>query len=181
MRLRTASTHWNVSGKCGPHGELFFFLLVFSELVEFGPCHGMCLRSDMILLPDLAVVWKCGCPKSPVWSDDGLEEERGEDTSFALCGAATALNGQEVKMLLLWSITSTTSESRFFGVVGQNWSSEVISLFQEDWEVGRVAISCHLSMDFVCSEMRNACRESSDSLGSPRSVFRVPGRKEEVF
>ena len=27
-----------------------------------------------------------------------------------------------------------------FEVVGQNWSSEVISLFEEDWEVGRVAI-----------------------------------------
>ena len=31
-------------------------------------------------------------------------------------------------------------------VVGQNWSGEVISLFLEDWEVGRVAPSCH----FVC-------------------------------
>ena len=43
VRLRTASTHWNVSVKYGPHGELFFFLLkkkpmVLSELVEFGPC-----------------------------------------------------------------------------------------------------------------------------------------------
>ena len=32
-------------------------------------------------------------------------------------------------------------------VVGQNWSSEVIALFLKDWEVGRVALSCHLSMD----------------------------------
>ena len=42
VRLRTASTHWNVAGKCGPHGELFFFVLnkepmVLSELIEFGP------------------------------------------------------------------------------------------------------------------------------------------------
>ena len=41
--LRTASTHWNVPGKYGPHGELFFFFLkkepmVLSELVEIGPC-----------------------------------------------------------------------------------------------------------------------------------------------
>ena len=27
VRLRTASTHWNVPGKCGPHGELLFFLI----------------------------------------------------------------------------------------------------------------------------------------------------------
>ena len=33
MRLRTASTHWNVLRKYGLHGELFFFLFV-----EFGPC-----------------------------------------------------------------------------------------------------------------------------------------------
>ena len=42
VRLRTASTHWNVPKKYGPHGELFFFLLkkepyVLSEVVEFGP------------------------------------------------------------------------------------------------------------------------------------------------
>ena len=44
VRLRTAATHWNVPGKYGPHGELFFFFLqkkepmVLSELIEFGPC-----------------------------------------------------------------------------------------------------------------------------------------------
>ena len=27
VRLRTASTHWNVPGKYGPHGELLFFLI----------------------------------------------------------------------------------------------------------------------------------------------------------
>ena len=43
VRLRPASTHWNVPKKYGPHGELFFFPLkkeplVLSELIEFGPC-----------------------------------------------------------------------------------------------------------------------------------------------
>ena len=42
VRLCTASTHGNAPGKYGPHGELFYFLLmkvptVISELVEFGP------------------------------------------------------------------------------------------------------------------------------------------------
>ena len=27
VRSRTASVEWNVPGKCGPHGELFFFLI----------------------------------------------------------------------------------------------------------------------------------------------------------
>ena len=66
-------------------------------------------------------------------------------------------------------------------VVGQSWSSEVISLFLEDLEVGRVASSCHLSMDLmprnegcVLGELRVA--------GFPSfTVFRVPGRKEEVI
>ena len=43
VRLHTASTHWNVTRKYGPHGQLFFFLfkkepMVLSELVGFGPC-----------------------------------------------------------------------------------------------------------------------------------------------
>ena len=54
-------------------------------------------------------------------------------------------------------------------VVGQNWSSEDTCLLLEDWEVGRVALSCHLSMDLLCQEMRDACKGSSESLGSPRS------------
>ena len=42
VRLRTASSQWNVQGRYGPYGELFFFLLkkepmVLRELVRFGP------------------------------------------------------------------------------------------------------------------------------------------------
>ena len=42
VRLRTTSTQWNVPGRYGPHGELFFFLLkkelmVLRELVRCGP------------------------------------------------------------------------------------------------------------------------------------------------
>ena len=33
VRLPTASTYWNVSGKCGPHGELFFFLIKKEQVV----------------------------------------------------------------------------------------------------------------------------------------------------
>ena len=31
VRLRTASTHWNVTKQYGPHGELFFFLIERSK------------------------------------------------------------------------------------------------------------------------------------------------------
>ena len=41
VRPRTTSTQWNVRGRYGPYGELFFFLLkkatVLRELVRFGP------------------------------------------------------------------------------------------------------------------------------------------------
>ena len=42
VRLRTTSSQWNVPGRYGPYGELFFFLLkeqpmVLRELVRFGP------------------------------------------------------------------------------------------------------------------------------------------------
>ena len=55
-------------------------------------------------------------------------------------------------------------------VAGQKWSSDVISLFLEDWDIGRVALSCHIAMDLLCQEMRDACKGSSESLGSPRSL-----------
>ena len=86
--LHTASTHWNVPKKHGPHGGLFFFLLkeepmVLSELVELGPCipaetvkacaliglHMMAeenaLRLDGDSSPDLRDMWRYGCPKKP--------------------------------------------------------------------------------------------------------------------
>ena len=47
-------------------------------------------------------------------------------------------------------------------VIGQNWSGEVVSLslFLEDWELGRVALSCHMAVDFSCQEMSDACRRA---------------------
>ena len=51
-------------------------------------------------------------------------------------------------------------------VIGQDWSSEVVALFLEDWELGRVALSCHTAMDLLCQEMRDACWVSSESVVS---------------
>ena len=34
MCLRTASMEWNAQGKCGPHGELFFFLIQTEPATE---------------------------------------------------------------------------------------------------------------------------------------------------
>ena len=83
MRLRTASTHWNVPGNYAPHGELWFFLLkkepmVISELVGFGPCFSAktvkaCALIGLHMMAEENALRSDSCPKRPVWSDDGLE------------------------------------------------------------------------------------------------------------
>ena len=72
------------------------------------------------------------CPQSPEWISSGPTSE--------------ADHGFEFSELIV--------EIMAIEVVGQDTSSEVISLLLEDWEVGRVALSCHLSVDFLCQEMR---------------------------
>ena len=49
-------------------------------------------------------------------------------------------------------------------------SSEVVALSHEDEELGRVALSCHMAMDLLCQDMRDACRNSAESLGSACSL-----------
>ena len=39
------------------------------------------------------------------------------------------------------------NECRAVEVIGQDWSSEVVALYLEDWELGRVALICHMTMD----------------------------------
>ena len=90
-------------------------------------------------------------PKNPVWSGDGFDGEGSEDTSSV-------------------EYYEHSVDNLAIEVVGQNWSSEVISRSLEDWEVGRVTLRCHLSMDLLCQAMRDVCKASSESLDSPRSL-----------
>ena len=48
------------------------------------------------------------------------------------------------------------------------WKEEVSS---------SAALSCHMTMDLLCQEMRGACWDSSESLGSP--LFTVYHRMTE--
>ena len=53
-------------------------------------------------------------------------------------------------------------------------SSEVVALFLEDWERGRVALSCHMTIDLLCQEMRDACVGQLRVAGFPLfTVFAV--------
>ena len=87
-------------------------------------------------------------PKSPVWGSNSVE--------WAGSEAASSLEQYE------HNVGNLAVE-----VVGRNWSSEVISLFPEDWEVGLVALGCHLSMDLSCQEMRDACGGRAQSRWVP--------------
>ena len=92
VRLRTASTRWNVPGKYGPHGELFFFLVkkeplvasdvsstpfVSSETLKACALIGLHLLAagddagfSCCQSPELGDMWKYSCPKSPDWDGD---------------------------------------------------------------------------------------------------------------
>ena len=80
------------------------------------------LGSDSASSLDLGDMFRNGCPKSPVCSSN----------DWAGSEDASSLEYYEHNV-----------DNLAIDVVGQNWSSEVISLFLEDW----VALSCHLSMD----------------------------------
>ena len=69
-----------------------------------------------------------------------------------------------------WAGSDSTSSSEEYEhsvgslaleVIGQNWSGELVS---------GVALSCHMAMDLLCQEMRDACWVSSEPLGSPLSL-----------
>ena len=95
--------------------------------------------------PDLGDMWRHGCPESPEW--------------ISSCSASETSLGCEVY--------EHNNECRAIEVIGQDWSSDVVALFLEDWELGRVALSCHMTMDLLCQDRRDACWDSSESLGSP--------------
>ena len=95
--------------------------------------------------PALRDMSRQGCPKSREW--------------VSSCSARETSFGCEVH--------EHNNKCRQLKSLGQDLSSEVVALFLEDWELGRAALSCHITMDLLCQEMRGACwGSSSESLGS---------------
>ena len=123
VRLRTASTHWNVPRKCGPHGELFFFRpCVSCSLI------GLHIMSDGDSSLELRHGGGMAAQKSPVWSSGGSD-------------------WQEVMVRLLLRITNTTWITSLLKSLGKIGQVKWVSLVLQDWEFGRVALSCHMAMD----------------------------------
>ena len=64
---------------------------------------------------------------------------------------ATLGRGRKPKALLLGSANTT-----WRAFLEKDPSGEKISLFLEDWELARVALSCHIALDMLCQEMHEA-------------------------
>ena len=150
VRLRTLSTYWNVPQKYGPHGEVNFFLInkepvVASDDVSSNPLvsaetHKACALIGLHLR-------EAGSSGSqPSWNESALAPS---ETSFGC---------EEYEH---------NNECLATEVIGQDWPSEAVALFHDGWELGLVALSCHMAMDLLCQD---ACWGSSESLGSPCSL-----------
>ena len=87
--------------------------------------------------PDSGDMWRHGCPKSPDWDSDGESWSEREGLSSS-------------------DFREHNVECPALHVIGQNWSNEKVSLFLEDWELARVALSRHTALDMLCQEMREA-------------------------
>ena len=104
VRRRTASTHWNVPGKYGLHGELFFSHMnkeqvVASNEVLPNPCVSTETLKAFALIglhllaadcevgssggqsPDLGDTWRYGYPKSLDWNGNVESWTESEGTS----------------------------------------------------------------------------------------------------
>ena len=93
---------------------------------------------------DLGDMWRYGCRKSPEW--------------ISSCSASGTSLGCEVY--------GHNNECRAIEVIGQaRWCRS----FSRIGSLG-VAVSCHMTVDLLCQEMRDACWDSSESLGSQSTV-----------
>ena len=83
--------------------------------------------------------------------------------------------GQWFSVLSSSSSENNVGNEAFF-VIGLHGSGDKISLFLQDWEVAKVALSCHTALDMLCQELyeverdvvglasERACRLSDKSL-----------------
>ena len=140
VRLRTTSTQWNVPGRYGPSGELFFFLLekepmVLRELIRLGPSiqpHGELLL--LLMQKKLAFVPDSEAFNSFIGDGFLVPELKGE---------SEALEDEQGD--------NVSNEALY--VIGLHGFGDKISLFLQGWEVAKVALSCHIALDMLCQEL----------------------------
>ena len=87
----------------------------------------------------VVVFLRLGCPKSPMWESEG--EARSEDEDVSSSGSREG---------------NVCNEA--LHVIGLYGPGGKVSLFLKDWELARVALSCHMALDMLCQEMHAACQ-----------------------
>ena len=158
VRLRTASTRWNVPVKCGPHGELFFFLIKKEQVVTSNEVlPNPIVSADMLTACALIGLHLMAAEDEPGSSGCLLTwETRGDAVVLkALTGTATLSHGLKAKALLLLSSANTTWKP-CSACHGARTVRGKISLFLEDWELARVALSFRMALDMLCQGKHEA-------------------------
>ena len=77
------------------------------------------------------------CPKSPMWESG--DEASSEDESMSSNGSREGNVGNDA-----------------LPVIGMYGPGDKISLSLKDWELAKVALSCHMPLDMLCQEMHEA-------------------------
>ena len=113
VRLRATSSQWNVPGRYGPHGELFFLLWkkeprVFSELVLFGPS-----------IP-VETVQACALIGLHMLAEENAWRS---DSGFSASSSSSCEDNVDNDALC---------------VIGLHGSGDTIALFLQDWEVAKI-------------------------------------------
>ena len=158
--LRTASVEWNVAGKYGPHGELFFFLIQKEPASmpgseTFSPLLNADIRTSF---SSADVLKKCALIALHLIAAEGRGGEdgchspdlEGTNGSWAAqrvqCGRVKAKLGQRTKACLqvtLGKAMCATNRCMSLGCMGL----VARSLFLKDWELAKVALTCHMALD----------------------------------
>ena len=131
--LGTTTSVWNVLGKYGSHGELFFFFMkkepfVLTTAVEFRPCvtaetlKACALNGLLMIAEDSTSSTLNGLsPELKMWRNGGLRNPFWESVEGGWTESKCTPHDEVVR--------THNVESRAVEVAGQDWSSEVVSLF----------------------------------------------------
>ena len=137
VRPRTTSTQWNLPRKYGPYGELF----LVGERADgpqgadsAGAQHPAAWRASLPFDAEEAFV-----PDSEAFNSfigDGFLVPE-------LKGGSEASQDEHAD--------NASNEALY--VIGLHGSGDKISRYLQDWEVAKVALSCHIAVDMLCQEV----------------------------
>ena len=175
--LRTTASVWNAPGKCGPHGELFFFFLIKKQpfvltlAVEFRP------RVTAETLKALCLDWFAHDRRRSFlvlrWLLAGAGRNSGAQWSKeSFFGRTTKDSAEEASARRVKRCTSTTMSVALWKRLGRIGQARWRAPFLEDWELARVALGCHMALElFLPGNERCVPRKLSVTVFAVLTVF----------